>query len=128
MLRLQYGQLGQQRSCTAGSVGTHGATCPVPDAVGDTILSVSAGAGPLQQAGDQDEGGSVSAVAHLEGFPSLSSDQWNKLMSLLGMSSSKTPLDNTRMMGAGSSQPWIIDTEATLHATGPNYKDSDWSG
>ncbi|GAA0152240.1 hypothetical protein LIER_10768 [Lithospermum erythrorhizon] len=39
-------------------------------------------------------------------------------MSLLGTSSSNSPLDNTRLMDECSLLPWIIDTGATLHATG----------
>ncbi|GAA0177808.1 hypothetical protein LIER_29754 [Lithospermum erythrorhizon] len=39
-------------------------------------------------------------------------------MSLLGTSSYNTLLDNPRMMGARFLLPWIINTGATLHATG----------
>ncbi|GAA0147443.1 hypothetical protein LIER_07141 [Lithospermum erythrorhizon] len=125
-----YGDLrpGQRLGGTAGSVVTRGAAGTVQDGTDGTILVVFTGACPRQQTGEQVAGGSISTVAHGERFPSISSDQWNKLMSLLGTISSNTPLDNTRLMGECSLLSWIIDIGATIHATGSNYQDSDWSG
>lgn len=62
-------------------------------------------------------GGTVHAVGTAASVPSeLSQDQWQKLISILG--NSDDCLNSTRLMGESSCLSWIVDTGATLHATG----------
>ena len=58
----------------------------------------------------------LAAVGAGSEIPSLSGEQWSKLLSLLGNDYSSTK--STNLMGKLSSITWIFDTGAALHATG----------
>ncbi|GAA0152483.1 transmembrane signal receptor [Lithospermum erythrorhizon] len=55
----------------------------------------------------------------------MTPDRWHSLMNIIGNSNPPSAFD--RFMGKSIVFPWIFDTRATVHATGPKYEDGDWS-